>query len=399
MDETLEGDKKMETFAERIKEKANELQDELFDLACKIFDRPEIGGEETFATDLLCEYLERCGFLVERGVAGLPTAFRATYERGEGGPTIGFCMEFDALPHIGHACGHHLQSPACIGAALILKELWDQPLRIVLYGTPDEEGLGGKVAMVENGCFTEADVMFCYHTGSFTFLSDGNRALAPFEVTFHGTAAHASGAPQNGRSALDAMMLAFHGLEIMREHVKDGCRIHYTISNGTGPVNVVHEEARCRITLRSFDRNYLAEMKSRMEKVIEGACLMTETRGEIKALPEYWNYVSLDSFREPLLRAAKLSDAKNILRERRKSGGSSDIGNVSWVCPTAYFYTFYSDAKGHSSDYLIEGKAEAAKNSMMQAAMIFSLTALELMRHPEKIQLLKEEFQAKTKNK
>lgn len=388
----------MESFVEKVKEKAKIIENELFDLACQIFDHPEIGGEEKFAASLLTEYLEKNGFAVERGIAGLPTAFRATWEQGKGGPAIGFCMEYDALPELGHACGHHLQGPACLGAAMILKELCTEPVRLVLYGTPDEEGLGGKVAMVENGCFRDVDLMFAYHSARSTFPSNGNRALCPVQVTFHGTPAHASGAPQEGRSALDAMMLAFHGLEIMREHVKDGCRIHYTILNGTGPCNIVPQEANCQITLRSFDKHDLLDMKRRMEKVIEGACLMTETTAEITPRPEYWNYLPLDIFHRELNRAAALCGAEKIAAKKQKSGGSSDIGNVSWVCPTAFFYTFYSLAKGHSAEYLTEGKENVAKNSMTRGMEIASLTALEFISHPEKLKAAKEEHAAATRS-
>lgn len=384
----------MKSFVESIRKRATELQDELFALACRIFDRPEIGGEEKFASALITEYLEKKDFKVERGIAGLPTAFRATWERGEGGPVIGFCMEYDALEEIGHACGHHLQSPACIGAALILRELCQKPLRIVLYGTPDEERFGGKIPMAEKGVFSEADVVFSCHSGGKTFVSGGNRALAATRVTFHGKTAHASGAPQNGRSALDAMMLAFHGLEIMREHVEDGCRIHYTVLTGTGPSNVVHEKAYCHVTLRSYDKNYLADMKRRMKKVIDGACMMTETTADFEYLPEYWNILPIPSLNAELLRAAELFEVERLRHETMGSGGSSDVGNVSWVCPTALFYTFYSDAKAHTADYLTEGKSEAAKSSMLSAAKVFALTAMELVHHPEKLAAIQKEHQA-----
>ena len=389
----------METKVQSIKESVKKRENELFDLACQIFDHPEIGGSEFFAAKLLTDYLEQNGFQVERGIADLPTAFRATWEKGEGGPTIGFCVEYDALPEIGHGCGHHMQGPAGIGAALALKELTEKPVRIVVYGTPDEEGLGGKVLMAEKGCFSEVDVMFAYHSSVNTRLSDGSRALAPVLVTFRGTPSHASSSPHLGRSALDAMMLAFHGLEIMREHVKDGCRIHYTIPEGTGAVNVVHPEAKARITLRSYDKHYLDEMKRRMENVVKGACLMTDTTAEFKYLPEYWNYLPLEGLRVRLNQAAALCGAENFSDQRQKSGGSSDVGNVSWVCPTAYFYVRYSDAKGHSPDYLIEGKSEAAKKSIRSASEIFALCALELLDHPEEMQTIRHQHNAAVEKK
>ena len=228
--------------------------DRLFEIACDIFDHPEYCREEYYACDRLTKFLEGEGFIVERGVGGLETAFRATWEQGSGGPAIGFMMEYDALKNLGHGCGHHLQGPATIGGALALKAVVKEPFKLVLYGTPDEENKGGKIDMVEAGLFRDVDVMFSHHTARTTGCSFSNKALAPQQVTFHGKPAHASGAPWNGRSAMDAMLLAFHGLEVLREHVKDGCRVHYTIMQGTGPSNIVHETARAHITLRAEDK-------------------------------------------------------------------------------------------------------------------------------------------------
>ena len=178
---------------------------ELFAIACDIFDHPECGREEVYASERLTSYLEEKGFDVERGVGGLETAFRATWKQGSGGPSIGFMMEYDALPDLGHACGHHLQGPTCIGAALALKEVCKEPFQLVLYGTPDEEGSGGKIDMINNCCFRDVDVIFSHHTKNNTSISEGSMALAPNRVTFHGTSAHAAVAPWEGRSALGAI--------------------------------------------------------------------------------------------------------------------------------------------------------------------------------------------------
>lgn len=142
--------------------------DRMFAIACDIFDHPECGREEYYACDLLTRFLEEEGFTVERGVGGLATAFRAAWEQGSGGPAIGFMMEYDALRGMGHACGHHLQGPATMGAALALKAVVKEPFKLVLYGTPDEESRGGKIDMVEAGLFRDVDVMFSYHTGRST---------------------------------------------------------------------------------------------------------------------------------------------------------------------------------------------------------------------------------------
>ena len=367
--------------------------DLLFSLGGKIFDHPELGREEVYASDLLTAFLEERGFVVDRGIGGLETAFRATWERGSGGPSIGFMMEYDALKGLGHGCGHHLQGPVCIGAALALMELCDAPFKLVLYGTPDEEGRGGKITMEQQGCFRDVDVMLAYHTGGRASISYKNKALAPIRVTFHGKPAHASGAPWNGRSAMDAMLLAFHGLEILREHVKDGCRIHYTILEGTGPSNIVHEQAKTHITLRADDRRYLEELQGRVENVIKGACLMTDTTADIQPLNVYWNLIPVESLRKTAMQAARILEAERLNEGASYGKGSTDVGNVSWVVPTVYLTTFYDDHGAHTEPYRDAGKSDQAKKAMLSGAAILCLTAMQLIRDRELLQTVKAEHQ------
>ena len=382
----------MNSAKEKLLQSVDACTDELFAVACDIFDHPEYGRTEVYASDLLTKYLENKGFAVERGLADLPTSFRATWERGSGGPSIGFLLEYDSLKDMGHACGHHLQGPNAIAAALALREAWDGDFKLVLYGTPDEEIAGGKIDMVNAGCFKDVDVMFGTHTAGSTSVAYGNKALAPTWVTFHGTPAHAAGAPWKGRSAMDAMLLCFHALEIMREHVKDGCRIHYTIREGTGPSNIVHEKASAHITLRSTDRLYLeGDMVPRMHEIVQGACMMTGTTAEITPRPVYWNYVPVDSLRDAVLDSAEEIGAPKVDRTPIFSGGSTDIGNVSWVVPTVNLYTYYSDHAGHTIPYMEEGKSEKAKASLSWAAKTIGVTALKILNDPALLDTIQKE--------
>lgn len=381
----------MECVKEKLLRCTEEAVSGAFAIGCDIYDHPECGGEEYYASGLLTQYLEKQGFTVERGVGGMETAFRAVWERGSGGPSIGILMEYDALPNLGHACGHHLQSVVAIGAALALRKACSEDFRLVLYGTPDEEGNGGKITMMQSGCFTDVDVMFGYHTSKWTYASYGNKALAPFLVTFRGVPAHAAGAPWKGRSALDAMMLCFHGLEILREHVEDGCRIHYTVLDGTGPSNIVHESAGAHITLRSGDRRCLETMIPRMRDVIQGACLMTGTEAEIVPLPEYWNYVPVERLRSVVLDAAEEVGAPHITREKRISGGSSDVGNVSWVVPTVNVYTYYCDHDGHTLPHKEAGKSEIALASAVNGAKVIALSVCRILQDPALLRSIREE--------
>ena len=381
----------MEQTKKILLQAAKQYESSLFSIACDIFDHPECGGEEIYASNLLIAFLESKGFHVERCVGGLETAFRATWERGNGGPAIGFLMEYDALRNMGHACGHHLQAPACIGAALALMESCEDAFKLVLYGTPDEENQGGKITMERNGCFRDVDVMFSCHAGTKTFVGYTNRALAPTRVTFHGTPAHASGAPEKGRSALDAMLLTFHGLEILREHIQDGCRIHYTVLEGTGASNIVPATAKAHITLRSYDRRYLEDMQKRMENAVKGGCLMTDTTAEFEYRNVYWNLLPVQSLRQLVLQTAEELNAEKLSAETDRSGGSSDVGNVSWVVPTVLLYTYFSDANAHTQQWVEAGKTENARNCMGSAARIMGLSALKLIKDGQQLKKIKED--------
>jgi len=366
--------------------------DELFAIACDIFDHPEPGREEFYASDLLVKYLEEKGFAVERGLAGLETSFRATWERGSGGPSIGFLMEYDALQGMGHGCGHHLQGPNAIAAALALREAWTGNFRMVLYGTPDEEIAGGKIDMVNAGCFRDVDVMFATHAASRTSVSRGHKALAPTWVTFQGTPAHAAGSPWKGRSAMDAMLLCFHGLEIMREHVRDGCRIHYTIREGTGPSNIVHEKAKAHITLRSDDKRYLEdELIPRMHNIVKGACMMTDTTANIQPQPVYWSEVSVNTLCELVLDSAEEIGAPRLDRTIVIANGSTDVSNVSWCVPTVNTYVYYSDHPAHTTPFMNDGKSEQAKQSVISAGKILGITALKILNDPSLLKTIQEE--------
>ena len=376
---------------DQIRETIRKNEAELFAAAAEIFDHPEIGREEYFASELLSKLLAEKGFSVERGIGGVETSFRATWERGEGGPAIGLMMEYDALAGLGHGCGHHLQGPTAIGAALALMDCCGEPFKLVLYGTPDEERRGGKITMVENGCFTDCDVIFGCHTAGNTSVSNANRALAPTRVIFRGTPSHASGSPEKGRSALDAMMLCFHGMEILREHVAEGCRIHYTVLEGTGPSNIVPATAKAHITLRAYDRRYLEDMYKRMENVVKGACLMTDTTAELEPLPVYWNYLTVPTLRELTLDCAEELGAPKISRAAVRAGGSTDIGNVSWVRPTLNVNMYYCDLTAHTEEYRDLGKSENARAAMISGSEIISLAALKIIQDPALLQKITEE--------
>ncbi len=372
------------------------IRNEMTAMADDIFDHPEIGLEEFHAQKVLTDWLEKEGFVVERGVAGVETAFKAVYRHGEGGPNIGLLCEYDALPGIGHACGHHMQGPSILAAAKALKDAEiREPYTITVYGTPAEESVSGKIRMIQNGCtFEELDVALMMHGGPATQVDVKSLANSKYKVVFHGVSAHAAIKPEKGRSALDALILAFQGIEFLREHVNSDVKIHYTVVNcGGTPANVVPAYAEASVYVRSYNRAYLDTVCKRFEKVLKGAAMMTETEVEIIEEKKVDNKIPVLTLNDLVMKQAEEIHAPQIAPAREKTG-STDFGNVMRRVPgTCARIAFVAPgAAAHSQEYIEAGKTEAAHDAVIYGAKILAGTALELIENPELLKQAKEEF-------
>ncbi len=372
------------------------IRNEMTAMADDIFDHPEIGLEEFHAQKVLTDWLEKEGFAVERGVAGVETAFKAVYRHGEGGPNIGLLCEYDALPGIGHACGHHMQGPSILAAAKALKDAEiREPYTITVYGTPAEESVSGKIRMIQNGCtFEELDAALMMHGGPATQVDVKSLANSKYKVVFHGVSAHAAIKPEKGRSALDALILAFQGIEFLREHVNSDVKIHYTVVNcGGTPANVVPAYAEASVYVRSYNRAYLDTVCKRFEKVLKGAAMMTETEVEIIEEKKVDNKIPVLTLNDLVMKQAEEIHAPQIAPAREKTG-STDFGNVMRRVPgTCARIAFVAPgAAAHSQEYIEAGKMEAAHDAVIYGAKILAGTALELIENPELLKQAKEEF-------
>lgn len=355
--------------------------DRLLSMADQIFDNPEYDGEEFFASGLLEDYLEENGFAVERGLKDWPTAFRATWKQGEGGPRIGLLCEYDALRNLGHGCGHHMQGPCICGTAVALKNAGiGKPFELVVYGTPAEESLSAKVTMWENGCFRDIDVALMMHGGPDTCVDEKSLALSNYTITFHGKGAHAALAPDQGRSALDALLLCFNGVEFLREHVREDTRMHYTIAEYPGPCNVVPSKAVANISLRSYSREVLKDVCRRFEQIVQGAALMADVTCEIQREKDLDNKVPCYSLNEVIMKNAEACGAPGIGPVRKKTG-STDFGNVTNHMPGSCIRVQFVPAgtSSHSQAFVDAGKTEAGHNALLYGAKILSTTALDLI--------------------
>lgn len=377
---------------------------ELCKMADLIYDFAEKSAEEYKSMELLTDYLQNEGFTVERGIA-LDTAFRATWdncraavddEEKNTAPVLGILVEYDALEDIGHACGHHMQGPAGIGAAIAIKEVMkDYPFKLVIYGTPAEETLGGKIVMLDAGYMKELDLALMSHGSPNTSVDEKCMALENFVVTFHGVKSHAAISPDEGRSALDAALLSFHAIEMLREHVKDDTRMHYTIRNAGGPPNVVPDLTVAEYTLRSYSTSYLNTVVERFYNILKGAALMTDTTYDIQRDLPFKSKIVCHSVNDLLMKNAAYEKAPSIAAPRKKTG-STDFGNVLYEIPGSCIRIAFTkpDAQPHSQEYLDAGKSQAAHDAIVYAAKIMADSISDVLTNPGLLEEIKEEFNA-----
>lgn len=371
---------------------------ELISLSDQIFDLAEPGMEEVKSSALLTEYLTAHGFDVETGIAGLPTAFRAVYTQGEGGPSFGFLAEYDALKDIGHACGHHMQGPSVIGAALALRDVFqDASYRIVIYGTPAEETIGGKIIMQEKGCFRDINLALMIHAAPSTCVDVRCMALEDYVVTFHGVESHAAMSPEKGKSAFDAALLSFQAIEFMREHIREDSRIHYTILDAGGPANIVPGRAVAEYTLRSCDTDYLEDViVPRFRSIIKGACLMTDTTSELERSYPFKGKIPCLALNDLMMKNANEFRAPQIAEPREKTG-STDFGNVMYEVPGCCIRIAFvpEGTSAHSQAYLDAGKSEKAHEALRFGALIMAGTCGDILEEPELLKQIQDEFAEK----
>ena len=372
---------------------------DLTGMADDIFDHPELGPHEEYASSRLCQYLENHGFTVERGIGGLKTAFRAVWKNGKGGPNLGLLCEYDALPGLGHGCGHHMQGPAILGAACALQQAADdRPFTITVYGTPGEENISGKYIMIQNGIhFEDLDVALMMHGGPATQTDIKCLACADVKLAFHGKAAHAALKPEAGRSSLDATMLAFHALECLREHVPSDVKIHYNILDAGGTkANVVPSYTCTDLYVRADTVGTVKTVLKRVENIVRGAELMTDTRADFEVSKILDNKIPNLTLNLILMKHARALGAPNC-QEPRERTGSTDFANVMHRVPGSCIrVAFVPDGtSSHSQEFIAAGKSGKAHEAVRFGAKILADTCVELIYHPEEVSAMKEEFKTR----
>ena len=320
----------------KVKDEVESRRRELIELSLKIHSNPELGFEEIRASTWLGSYLGENGFHVEKGTGGLPTAFKALYGSGE--PVIALLAEYDALPEIGHSCGHNIIAASAVGAGVACKYAVDKcGGTIAVFGTPAEELFGGKVAMAKVGVFDGVDAAMIVHPGVQNMVIAEALACVSLDIEFFGKAAHAAAHPEQGINALEAMILAFNAVNSLRQHIKDKARIHGIITHGGEAANVVPAYSAAKLLVRAEDNVYLDELRQKVLDCFNGASLATGARLDYK-----WGDVIYDAMNNNLFLAQLFAQNLESLGrkvesfESRFGFGSTDMGNVSQIIPSIH---------------------------------------------------------------
>lgn len=427
----------------------DELAEEICGISDAIWDNPETAFGEYEASRLISENLEKHGFTVVRNVADIPTAFTATYGSGKphfgilaeydglsGMSQVGFCAEKKTIPgqDKAHGCGHNLFGAGSMGAALAVKSYIEQTGKgsVTLFGCPAEENGAGKVYLVKAGIFKDIDAVVSWHPEKM-YMVRTRPALANVMVnySFEGLAAHA-GAAYNGRSALDAVELMNVGANFLREHMELSCRVHYAILDAGGYApNQVQSHAVVQYLIRAVDAEAVRELHARVDRIAQGAALMTDTTVSSTIVSAYSNLITIPTLQavaneamhdvplpvptEEDIAYGKALQATMVLTKQQQAqpmyadkvldpappvphGGSTDTADVSWNCPTVQMHigNWVVGTPGHSWQSVSQSRSPYGKRSMLYAAKAVAGTILRLMNDPESLKKARQEFEEKT---
>jgi amidohydrolase len=368
-------------------------KEQLIRLSVDIHDNPELGFKEERAATWLASYLEDSAFHVERGIAGLATAFRATY--GQGNPRIALLAEYDALPKIGHACGHNIIGVSAVGAGVASKHTIEQlGGSVVVMGTPGEEVLGGKIDMVKAGAFKEVDVAMLVHPDTRNMPTEEALAASTLEVEFFGRAAHAAGQPHKGINALDAMVLAFTAINSLRQHIRGDARIHGIITDGGEAPNIVPAHSAATFLVRALDDDYLAELKDRVLNCFTGASMASGARLEYTWQNRTYAPMKNNMTLAGLFKQNLESLGRDVEDFDPRSGlGSTDMGNVSQVVPSIHPTIAIAPREVllHSPEFATATVSEAGHSGLMDAAKAMAMTVVDTLQ-PGTIDKIRQEF-------
>jgi amidohydrolase len=386
--------KSIETIKTEVVKGIESQRDDLIELSLLIHDNPEMGFHEVEASGWLTDYLRKNNFMVETGTSNMKTAFKATY--GKEGPVIALLAEYDALPGVGHACGHNIIAASTVGAAVASKLLVDTfGGMIVVLGTPAEEYFGGKVPMVENGVFDDIDAVMMVHPGVCNRTTIDTLACINIDVEYFGKAAHAAASPEQGINALDAVILAFNAINALRQQMHEKARIHGIITHGGKIANVIPDYTAAKFFVRAPTIEYLNELKQKVMDCLVGASVSSGAR-----LNYTWGDITYDSMKNNFSLAEVFdSNLRSLGRAtdpvRSSYGfGSTDMGNVSHVTPAIHPIIAIASpfVAVHSVEFAEAAASEAGHNGLLDAAKALAMTVADLLSTPDILHKVRDEF-------
>jgi amidohydrolase len=373
----------------------------LIEMSHAIHERPELGFEEHFASGELADELERGGFAVERGAFGVETSFAA--RAGDGpGPHVVVCCEYDALPGIGHGCGHNIIGTAGVGAGLALRPVAEaMGARLTVLGTPAEElGRGGKIRLLERGAFADADVAMMIHPSVADVGWAPHIATTRFDLAMHGKASHAAAAPWDGVNALDAIVLAYSGVAALRQHLRPGEKVHGIITNGGEAENIVPALAEAVFQVRAPDRKRLQPVLEKVMRCFEGAARQTGCTMHHESLGSYAEML----YNEPLAATYRANGEKlgrafidpEIIP--LSVAGSTDMGNVSHAVPTLHAMIRIADldVPGHSVRFREASASPEGDAAVIDGAKALAMTAVDLWESEQLLSSAQQQFRDQT---
>ncbi|QXM06845.1 M20 family metallopeptidase [Crassaminicella indica] len=372
-----------------------EIKDELIILNEYILNNPELGNKEIKACKAHIDLLKKHGFAVEEKYLNIKTAFRAVFKSSKPGPTIAYLAEYDALPEIGHGCGHNILGTTSTGAGIVLSKILSTiGGNVVVFGTPAEETCGAKVDMANKGAFDDITVAMISHPADKHYKSGKSLAMEAIEFTFKGRTAHAAACPEKGINALDAVINTFNNINALREHIKSDARVHGIIKEGGKAANIVPDLAIAQFYVRATTKSYLKELVEKVKNCAKGASIATGTELEIRNYEySYDNLVTNQKLSEAYCKRLKDMGIEKIY-EPKESFGSLDTGNVSHICPTIhpYFSISKTPIASHTKEFRDATNKPFAYNQMFKTIGALVLTGIDVIENHDLLHNIQKEF-------
>lgn len=378
-----------------LKENLKPIEAKLWEMSDYLFQHPELGDQEFNSMKLLVEFLKGHQFEVETGIVDRPTAFKAVYDSHKPGPTIAYLAEYDALPGVGHGCGHNMIGTMGVGAGVLLSKVIDTiGGRVIVLGTPAEETNGAKVPMSEQGVFDDIDAAMILHPSGESTESGESLAMDAIQFEFRGKTSHAAASPEEGINALDGVIQMYNGINALRQHVKSDVRIHGVITEGGLAANVVPDKAVAQFYVRAKDRAYLNEVVEKVKSIARGASSMTGAEVYISNYELSYDDMITNNTLSELFTENLLTSGVKTVNKSKEQYGSIDMGNVSHVIPAIHPYIGLDDPKliAHTKEFADTTITDNSHKILSQGVLALASTGFDLIENKEIFEEMLNEF-------